>query len=128
MAGDRTGGHPRMGGARMSGGMWLYAREAGHEYRARGAAIAALVMADDADAALTTAEGDYLAVQSAAAVVSLLWAVWQRNDPEGWHDIRAGMAAELQRIAAATTAPPDSGPGGPGDDAGPEPSSERDEP
>ncbi len=70
------------------------------EVREQAAAVAALVLVDDAPAALAVAEGDYLAVTSVGAVVSLLWALWQRNDPEGWPVVQEHIANDLRRLAA----------------------------
>lgn len=70
------------------------------EVREQAAAVAALVVVDDVPAALAAADGDYLAVTSVGALVQLLWAVWQRNDPEGWPFVQELIANDLRRLAA----------------------------
>lgn len=102
------------GGTPETPGVYPYQPGEALAVREQAAAVAALVMVDDPDAALTAADGDYLAVQSAAAIASLLWAVWQRNDPDGWADMADHMAADLRRLAAGARlspgGPPPTGP------------------
>jgi hypothetical protein len=69
------------------------------------AALSALVILEDRDNALQIADGNRLAVAVAETWASVLWAVWQRNDPDGWPYVVEHLSHELQRLAAATRGP-----------------------